>query len=319
MATGPGSGGKGHEFLRSIAAFTEANGEPSSANKPIKMGRVDYEYAPTDFLGGINPKILFDGENTVSQKRYPVMAGYYPLPGARVVLVPVGTTYFIIGTADTKPQDPKVDIFSTVGTDTWTKPAGARSVLVQVQGGGGAGGGTNAPSTGQNSVGSGGAGGGYGETWFSANALTDTVTVTVGAGGAGNSGAAGSAGSSSSFGGYVSADGGAGGLTAAGSATATGQSGGDASSQTIVADLAVPGNSGGHGIKLGAGSAAYGGHGGGSRLGGGGKGTATTTVLAGFAGLGYGGAGSGSCAQGVQSATAGGAGAQGIVIVTTFF
>ena len=101
--TSQGSGGKGHDLLRAIAGFTQANQDPKVETRRIRLGQVDYDYNPADFLGGVNPKVLFEGESTLSQKRYPVMAGYYPLPGARVVLLPVGTTYMIVGTVDTKP------------------------------------------------------------------------------------------------------------------------------------------------------------------------------------------------------------------------
>src|SRR3546814_19085345 len=130
MTTG-GSGSKGHDFLRAITKFGEATAKPSSANKPIKMGRVDYDYIATDFLGGVNPRILFDGEATVSQKRYQVMSGYYPKPGDRVCLIPVGTSYLVIGTVEDRPRDPDVQIFTA--TDTWAKPTAARMIRVHVQ------------------------------------------------------------------------------------------------------------------------------------------------------------------------------------------
>lgn len=312
-----GSSTPGHDFLRAVAAFSRANGKPSSAEKPVRLGNIDFDYDPTDYLGGIMPRVQFDGESTVSQKRYPVLANFYPLPGQRVALIPVGTTYLIIGCVDTAKQDPQVDIFNTVGADTWLKPQGARKVRIQVQSGGGGGGGAGAVSS-QTSTGSGGAGGGYGESWITANTLTDSVTVTVGAAGAANSGAAGGAGGNSSFGTYVTSTGGAGGVTAGASASTTGVSGGDGSTQTIVGDLAIPGGGGGHAIKIAA-TNAYGGMGGTSFLGTGGRGTATLSTMVGTAGQGYGGGGSGACNVGTQSAIAGGAGSAGVVIVTTYF
>src|ERR1044072_2066458 len=159
-------------------------------NGRIRLGTVDYDYDPADFLGGIYPRIMFDGEKVVSQKRYKTMVGYYPLPGQRVVLVPVGTTYLILGTVSIASQDPKVDIYTS--SDTWEKPQGARNVFVQVQAGGGAGGGCVATTSAQVWGAGGGAGGGYGESLILANTLTATVDVTVGTGGAGGTGTGGS-------------------------------------------------------------------------------------------------------------------------------
>lgn len=315
---GQGGSDFAHNFLRTVAKFTQEAGAASAANKSARLGLIDYEYDPTDFLGGINPRVIFDGETLVSQKRYAVMPPFYPLPGQRVCLIPVGTTYLIIGSVDVVPQDPKVDMFTV--TDTWEKPAGARMVRVQVQAGGGAGGGAPTTAAGQTSAGGGGAGGSYGETWYSANALDASYTVTVGTGGVGVALTTGGSGTSSSFGSLVTATGGnGGGVTTAGT-TNTGVNGADSTGQTVVADMIVKGGGGGAAMRL-ATQGAIGGVGGNSHLGNGARGKAVTTgVVAGDIGQGYGGGGSG----GVNGSTgntgvAGGDGAPGIVIVTTFF
>jgi len=312
-----GSGNKGHEFLRSIAAYSEANAPSTSANRPIKMGRVDYEYNPADFLGGVMPRVLFDGESTVSQKRYQVMSGYFPLPGARVVLVPVGTTYLIIGSVDPIPQDPVVQHFTE--SDTWEKPAGARLLRVQVQAGGGAGGGVPATTTTQVAAGGGGAGGGYGESWISANSVTSSVDVTVGLGGTGTTSTGGS-GTTSSFGAYVSASGGPGGGSTGAVASNAGISGATGAAQVIVADLAINGCGGGAGAAT-VNAASVAGAGGSSHLGGGGRGVAAAGALVtGTNAAGYGGGGGGAVSGTSSNAAAtGGNGSPGIVIVTTYF
>lgn len=311
-----GSGNKGHDFLRAIAGFAEANASPSSSNKPVKLGRVDYEYNPEDFLGGVNPRILFDGESSMSEKRYAVMPPYYPLPGMRVCLIPVGTTYLIIGAVENVPQDPEVQIFTA--TDTWEKPAGARTIRVQCQGGGGAGGGAASTSS-QASVGAGAAGGAYGESWISANVVGSSETVTVGAGGAGASGATGGNGGTSSFGSHVSATGGNGGGVLAAGTTNSAVNGADASGQTVVGDLAIKGSGGGSGFRSSA-SAGLAGMGGSSFLGSGGRGLGSTGGVSGNPGQGYGGGGGGATNAGTQaSGRLGGDGSDGVVIVTTYF
>lgn len=321
---GQGGSDFAHNFLRTVAKFTEEAGAASAANKSARLGLIDYEYDPTDFLGGVNPRIIFDGETLASQKRYTVMPPYYPIPGQRVCLIPVGTTYLIIGSVDVVPQDPKVDIFTV--TDTWEKPTGARMVRVQVQAGGGAGGGAPATSNAntQTSVGAGAAGGGYGETWFSANSLDASYTVTVGTGGAGVSGTTGGSGTSSSFGSLVTATGGNGAGSTAAVTVNTGVNGADSTGQTVVGDMTVKGGGGGSAMALAA-RGAISGVGGSSQLGNGGRGKAISTgSAAGDLGQGYGGGGSGGVngpgTGGVgNAAVAGGDGASGVVIVTTYF
>lgn len=317
--SGSGSSRKAHDFLRSIAGFTEANTGPNVEGRPIRLGTVDYDYDPNDFLGGIYPRIMFDGEKVVSQKRYKTMVGYYPLPGHRVVLLPIGTTYLIIGTVSPAAQDPKIDIFSATGTDTWEKPQGARSIRVQVQAGGGAGGGVVATAAGEVCAGGGGAGGGYGESTLLANSVDDSVTVTVGTGGTGGTGTGGN-GTSSSFGSYVSATGGPGGGSTGTGASNAGISGATAASETIVADIAINGQGGGAGMRQPSG-VTMGGMGGNSYLGGGGRGcSAAGAQVAGVAGMGYGSGGGGACSgTTADGALNGGDGAPGIVIVTTYF
>jgi hypothetical protein len=323
---GSGSSNRAHEFLRAVTGFSEANSASNVENRPIRLGTVDYDYDPGDFLGGIYPRIMFDGEKVVSQKRYQTMVGYYPLPGQRVVLVPVGTTYLIIGTVSLAPQDPKVDIYTTVGADTWEKPQGARVIVVECQGGGGAGGGAAVTSSTQVSAGAGGCGGAYAKSTMFANSVAASVTVTVGALGAGVSGTTGGTGGASSFGTMVTADGGLGGGTGT-STTPGANNGAPGFAQVPVGDIAIPGQGGGAGIRMGSGvgtavSVAITGMGGSSVLGGGsrGLGTTTVTVPSGAVGMGYG-AGGGGSGNGVSQAAAlaGGDGSQGVVIVTTYF
>jgi hypothetical protein len=114
-------------------------------------------------------------------------------------------------------------IFTTVGTSTWTRPTGCKKVKVTVIGGGGGSGGAKAvaggghPSSSNHKV-CGGSGGGGG-TSIKLLDVTNiaSVTVTVGdggnGGGASNTGGAaqGTGGGTSSFGSYATATGGVGG------------------------------------------------------------------------------------------------------------
>lgn len=123
---------------------------------------------------------------------------------------------------------PDIQYYTTVGTATWTKPAGAVTTEAFVMSGGAGGGSGRRGAAG--SVRCGG-GGGAGATLmsrkFATADLTSTVTVTVGDGGTGGlavaandtSGASGSVSGSSSFGTYLAGQlstGGLGGTAAAG-------------------------------------------------------------------------------------------------------
>lgn len=198
---------------------------------------------------------------------------------------------------------------------TWTKPNGARTCLIMVQGGGGAGGGAPATAASQTSAGAGGQGGSYAESVLEASALASTVAVTIGAGGTGVSGTTGNAGATSSFGAHVSAAGGAGGPSA-GASGVTGAVQGGTGAQSMTGTRQIGGGGGGAGFRLGT-TGCVGGHGGNSFLGNGGAATGNGTTAA-ATGEGYGGGGGGASNNASTSAKTGGAGTAGIVVVLTW-
>lgn len=67
------------------------------------------------------PTVRFEGETEVGERTYAVLNGYVPMPGDRVLMVPVGTTYVIVG---------KINSFDTQGF--WTD---ANSSGVELGGG----------------------------------------------------------------------------------------------------------------------------------------------------------------------------------------
>lgn len=81
-------------FLSTIQGVAQANLPPGT-----KLATIDPAYT----VGGSYPsspdlpKVTFDGESTLSVKRYPVANGYVPVAGQRVLMIPAGRTYVIVG------------------------------------------------------------------------------------------------------------------------------------------------------------------------------------------------------------------------------
>lgn len=214
-----------------------------------------------------------------------------------------------------------LNVRTFTASGTYTPTTGTKKIRVRLVGGGGAGGGAAASTvTGNVAAGHGGTAGTYGETGLIDVSSVSSVAVTVGAGGNGSSGGNGTAGGVSAFGTYISAPGGQAG--AAGSSTAT--------TQTIVSDhsngspctganvlVSIPGQGGFGQVSLNA-NTVKGGQGGSSVLGLGGG--AYTTNATPNPGTGYGGGGAGSVTtvSGGSTATAGGNGSQGIVIIEEY-
>ena len=207
-----------------------------------------------------------------------------------------------------------VQTFTSVGANTWTKPAGAKSIEVILWGAGGGGGG------GANGGGAGGGGGGGGGTTaravFNASSLAATETVTVGTGGAGAAAAAtGGDGTDTVFGSFLTAFG-AGGGNGAGSGGGGAGTGGASTDNSGGAPRRVTSNGvGGEGVDGGSADGfnsewgGAGGGGGGVALPGGAGGSSIYAA----AGGGGGGANgqSGGAGGATQSYTSGGGGAGG--------
>lgn len=80
-----------YDFLTTLAGVRSSNG---SADRPVRHAVVDPAYVTSSYPGTL-PRVTFDGESTLSVKAYASL--YAPKPGDRVVMLPAGNTYVIVG------------------------------------------------------------------------------------------------------------------------------------------------------------------------------------------------------------------------------
>lgn len=199
-----------------------------------------------------------------------------------------------------------------IASGTWSKPANLLYAVVEVQGAGGGGGGVTTTNAGQASAGSGGGGGGYARKTFLAAALSASESVVVGVGGAAGAASTATAttGGDSTFHGVVGSGGiggvGGGVLT---TATTVGGNGGAATG----GDLNIPGQAGEHG-RVVTNVVTQFASGGRSFLGVGGRQAITAQGSSGV----QGGGGSGSAIGTPATGVVGGAGGNGIVVITSY-
>lgn len=273
-----------------VKGLVKMSTAPASATEPIAVGDNDARIPTT-------------GENDA-------------LAGGSTFGTPSSTNKFI--TQDYNSSATGLPVVRTylnaASPATWTKPAGLKYVVVEVQAGGGGGGGLEAPASGNEKRGGGGGSGGYSKKLIAVASLGATETVTIGAAGTAGSSGNGGAGGNSSFGTHATTTGGAGGV---GSSSGSGSIGaGGAGGTASSGDINISGQNGERGFSTDVSSGA----GGSSLLGAGGQSVKDVgSGAVGENGSGYGSGGSGGVTKYDNGAKAGGAGAAGIVIVTEYF
>jgi hypothetical protein len=255
----------------------------------------------------------------------PLPVGILKRTNGNTMGIAVAGTDYKLGTQNT------INVRIITATTTYTPTAGVTALFFEGVGGGGGGGSVFVTT---NSAYAGGGGGGGGGGYASAYAGTPAATyaITIGGGGAGGAGSgnnAGNSGGTTTVSTILTAPGGIGGGASnggfyMGSTTAIG---GDGATGTVGIMLAS-GSDGGNGTSSAAAFTApgtftgigFGGNGGGSIFGGGGKPSYNSTN--GVNGGQYGGGGGGAAytgVSGVPGGKAGGAGASGVVRVWEIF
>lgn len=231
------------------------------------------------------------------------------------VLTSNGTTWASTAPAASGVVTVKKQVFTSGGT--YTPSTGMLYCIIECQGGG-AGGGGAAGSSGNFIAGGGGGGGSYARLVATAATVGASQTVTIGASAngatAGNN--AGTAGNDTSVGTICIGKGGSAGSGSSGTLGGAGGAGGTAGT----GDATTVGGAGSRGAGASIGTVfLIGGQGGSSVFGSATPGTTGTAAAAtGIAGGNYGSGGSGGSVQSSNTNAGGGAGAQGIVVITEF-
>jgi hypothetical protein len=251
--------------------------------------------AIADIFGGINGAntiaVTRAGSDTISGANTATMATQYQV----LVLVSDGVSKWSFVTTGGGAIPIDVQVFTTTGANTWTRPAGVTlvRVIICAAGGGGGGGGRAAAAT--STTGGGGGGGGHcHDVVYKAADAGASQTVTIATGGTngagatvnGNAGTNGSAGGNSTFGSLLTAYGGGGGQGGPGASGQAGGGGGGSGSVVGGVGAAGQGGDSGYGQSIQPGPSPT------QNSCAGGSGPTTTAItLRGAAGCSFGGAG----------------------------
>lgn len=119
-------------IMESITGYSAAQ-RGSAADQPMRIATIDPAYDPFAAYPAVPalPKVTFDGESTLSGKRYAYVAGYLPAPGDRVWMVPIGSTYLIAGAVENKAA---LGLYQRSGTATYRTVFGGGAHIEVVSG-----------------------------------------------------------------------------------------------------------------------------------------------------------------------------------------
>ena len=81
----------GPKYFLDLMAGHVRSTNTGAAYKANRLARIDPDYSSG------YPQIIFEGETELTAKGYPYAAHYMPTADDRVFVMPVGTSYFILG------------------------------------------------------------------------------------------------------------------------------------------------------------------------------------------------------------------------------
>lgn len=130
-------------FLESVTGYNQdvIKGDLGSAAMPIRLAVIDPAYVASSYPTTL-PRVTFEGEDTVTDKRYPVISrSYIPGPSDRVVMIPIGHTHVIVGVLEPATTIPVFgeawgdNTDRTTTSTSYTTLTGAPSVSISVRAG----------------------------------------------------------------------------------------------------------------------------------------------------------------------------------------
>lgn len=84
------------DFLASVARYVDdPEAKKNAADRPPRLAVIDAAYTTG------KPRVTFDGESVLGARQYAFVGTYQPVAGDRVLMLPVGHTYVILGSIAT--------------------------------------------------------------------------------------------------------------------------------------------------------------------------------------------------------------------------
>lgn len=115
------------DFLDQVAAVTKHQ----VGSQKVRIGFIDYEFDETKYPQEW-PRVNLDGEG-MTNRGYQCISGYVPMRGDRVVLLPVGKTYVILGSVERSDRDllvPGQLVFQATRTAVQSIPTGTTTAII---------------------------------------------------------------------------------------------------------------------------------------------------------------------------------------------
>jgi len=117
-----------HEFLDFITGYVAEDRESAGTRAP-KLGNIASDYVGSSGL----PRVRFDGDTVTSPNGFQFIKSYRPQANDRVLMIPVGTSYVIVGPTNSNTNTNTLFQASadlTVATSVTTQPFTLGTVVI---------------------------------------------------------------------------------------------------------------------------------------------------------------------------------------------